>query len=153
MDVETKLKDLGIIIPESSKPLAAYVPGLIAGDFVYVSGQLPQKDGKILYTGSIGKDLTVAEGQDASRLAVINCLAVLKSCLDDWSSLLRIIKITGYVQCERDFHEQAKVLNGASELLEQIFGDRGKHARAAVGVYALPLNAACEVEMIAHIKI
>jgi len=153
VDVETKLKDLGIIIPESSKPLAAYVPGLIAGDFVYVSGQLPQKDGKILYTGSIGKDLTVAEGQDASRLAVVNCLAVLKSCLDDWSSLLRIIKITGYVQCERDFHEQAMVLNGASELLEQIFGDRGKHARAAVGVYALPLNAACEVEMIAHIKI
>ncbi len=104
-------------------------------------------------TGSIGKDLTVAEGQAAARLAAINCLAVLKSCLQDWSSLVRIVKITGYVQCEKDFHNQALVLNGASELLEQVFADKGKHTRAAVGVYALPLNAACEVELIAQIQI
>lgn len=153
MDIENKLKDLGIIIPEIARPLAAYVPGIVAGDFVYISGQLPQRDGKILYAGSVGKDLTIAEGQAASWLAVVNCLAVLKSCLVDWSSLLHITKITGYIQCERDFHDQAMVLNGASELLEQIFGERGRHARAAVGVYALPLNAACEVEMIAHIKV
>jgi len=152
MDIESKLKDLGIVIPEIAKPLAAYVPGLIAGDFVYISGQLPAKDGKILYSGSIGQDLSIAEGKTASRLAVVNCLAVLKSCLDSWSSLLRIVKITGYIQCEKDFHDQAMVLNGASELLEQIFGERGKHARAAVGVHALPLNAACEVEMIAQIR-
>lgn len=152
MDIDHRLKDLGIIIPKIARPLAAYVPGLIAGNFVYISGQLPSRDGKILYTGSIGKDLAVAEGQDASRLAVINCLAVLKSCLGEWSSLERIVKITGYIQCEKDFYDQALVLNGASELLEQILGDKGKHARAAVGVNSLPLNAACEVEMIAHIR-
>ncbi len=152
MDIENKLKDLGINIPEIARPLAAYVPGIIAGDFIYISGQLPQKDGTILYAGSVGRDLTIAEGQAASRLAVINCLAVLKSCLNNWSSLLQIIKITGFIQCEKDFHDQAMVLNGSSELLEQIFGERGKHARAAVGVYALPLNAACEVEMIAQIR-
>jgi enamine deaminase RidA (YjgF/YER057c/UK114 family) len=153
MDIENRLKDLGIIIPEIAKPLAAYVPGLIAGDFVYISGQLPSKDGKILYSGSIGQDLSIIEGQAASRLAAINCLAVLKNCLDNWASLLHIIKITGYVQCAKDFHDQAMVLNGASELLEQIFAERGRHARAAVGVHALPLNAACEVEMIAHIRV
>ncbi|MEA4924594.1 MAG: RidA family protein [Syntrophomonadaceae bacterium] len=152
MAIENKLKDLGIVIPEIAKPLAAYVPGLIAGEFVYISGQLPSQDGQIQYTGSIGKDLTVAEGQAAARLAAINCLAVLKSCLQDWSSLVRIVKITGYVQCEQDFHDQALVLNGASELLELVFADKGQHARAAVGVYALPLNAACEVEMIAQIQ-
>ncbi len=152
MDIENKLNDLGIIIPEIARPLAAYVPGLIAGDFVYISGQLPQKDGKILYAGNIGKDLTIIEGQAASRLAAVNCLAVLKSCLDNWASLIRIVKITGYIQCESDFHDQAMVLNGASELLEQVFAERGKHARAAVGVCALPLNAACEVEMIAQIR-
>lgn len=152
MDIDNRLKDLGIIIPQVARPLAAYVPGLIAGDFVYISGQLPSRDGKVLYTGSIGKDLTVADGQEASRLAVINCLAVLQSCLGEWSSLERIVKITGYIQSETDFNDQALVLNGASELLEQIFGDKGRHARAAVGVSALPLNAACEVEMIAHIR-
>jgi len=153
MDTENKLKDLGIVIPEVAKPLAAYVPGLIAGEFVYISGQLPSKDGKILYTGSVGQDLSITEGQSASRQAIINCLAVLRNCIDDWSSLLHIVKITGYIQCEKDFYDQAMVLNGASQLLEQIFGERGKHARAAVGVNALPLNAACEVEMIAHIRI
>jgi Putative translation initiation inhibitor, yjgF family len=152
MDIDKKLEELGITIPEIAKPLAAYVPGLIAGDFVYISGQLPSRDGKVQYTGSIGKDLTIAEGQAASRLAAINCLAVLKSSLPAWSYLLRIVKITGYVQCEKDFHDQAQVLNGASELLEQIFANNGQHARAAVGVYALPLNAACEIEMIAQIK-
>ena len=153
MDIENKLNELGIVIPEISKPLASYVPGLMAGDFIYVSGQLPVQEGKIIYSGRIGKDLTIADGQAASRLAVINCLAVLKSCLKDWSSLKQIVKITGYVQCDPDFHDQAKVLNGGSELLQHIFGEQGQHTRAAVGVYALPLNAACEVEMIAQIKI
>lgn len=152
MDIDRKLEKLGIAIPEIAKPLAAYVPGLIAGDFIYISGQLPSRDGKVQYTGGIGKELTIAEGQAASRLAAINCLAVLKNCLPDWESLLHIVKITGYIQCEKDFHDQAQVLNGASELLEQIFGEKGQHARAAVGVNALPLNAACEVEMIAQIK-
>ncbi len=153
MGVENKLNELGIIIPEISRPLAAYVPGQIAGEFIYVSGQLPIKAGEIIYSGRVGENLTVTEGQNAARLSVINCLAVLKNYLNDWSKLLQIVKITGYVQCGPDFYDQAKVLNGASELLEQIFGEQGRHARAAVGVNALPLNAACEVELIAQIRV
>jgi len=152
MVIEDKLNELGIVIPEISKPLAAYVPGQIAGEFIYVSGQLPIKAGEIIYFGRVGEDLTVAEGQEAARLSVINCLAVMKSYLKEWSNLLQIVKITGYVQCGPKFYDQAKVLNGASELLEQIFGEQGRHVRAAVGVNALPLNAACEVELIAQIK-
>ena len=152
INIEYNLEQAGIILPEVVKPLASYVPGLIAGDLVYISGQLPIKDGKVLYTGKLGPDLTVEEGQQASRLAAINCLAVLKSCLADWSSLERIIKINGYIQSGQAFFDQPKVLNGASDLLVQIFGEQGQHARAAVGVYALPLNAACEIEMIAKIK-
>lgn len=132
--------------------MASYIPGLVAGDFVYVSGQLPMQEGKLLFTGKLGQDLTIAEGQQASRLAVINCLAVLKSCLTDWSKLERIVKVTGYIQCTADFFAPAQVLNGASDLLLQIFEEAGQHARAAIGVNALPLNAACEVEMIAKIR-
>jgi len=153
MDIASKLEELGIIVPEISKPLAAYVPGLVAGEFIYVSGQLPSQAGEIIYTGKVGQELTVEQGQEAARLAVINCLAVLQHYLQGWSKLVQIVKLTGYVQCRPDFYEQAKVLNGASELLEQIFGEQGRHARAAVGVAALPLNAACEVEMIAHLRI
>lgn len=152
INIEYNLNQAGIIIPEVTKPLASYVPGLIAGDIVYISGQLPSKDGKIIYTGKLGKDLTIEDGQQASKLAVINCLAVLKSCLTNWDWLERIIKITGYIQSEQNFFEQAKVLNGASDLLMQICGEQGQHARAAIGVNALPLNAACEIEMIAKIK-
>jgi len=152
MDIASKLQELGIIIPEISKPLAAYVPGLVAGEIIYVSGQLPSQAGEIIYAGKVGQELTVEQGQEAARLAVINCLAVLQNYLQDWSKLVQIVKITGYVQSSPDCYEQAKVLNGASELLEQIFGEQGRHARAAVGVAALPLNAACEVEMIAQIR-
>ncbi|KAF1084396.1 putative aminoacrylate peracid reductase RutC [Sporotomaculum syntrophicum] len=153
MDIENKLQELGIVIPEINKPLAAYVPGRLAGDFIYVSGQLPIKAGEIIYAGRVGAELNLAEGQEAARLAAINCLAVLHDTLQDWSRLVQIVKITGYVQSGQDFYEQAKVINGASELLEQVFGERGKHARAALGVAALPLNAACEVEMIAQIRV
>jgi len=152
MNVENKLKELGIVIPDISKPLAAYVPGIKTGEFVYISGQLPLKDGVIMYTGKLGKDVTVAEGQAAARLAAINCLAVLKNCIGNWDSLVQIVKVTGYVQSELDFYEQPAVINGASELLQEVFGEQGKHARAAVGVSSLPLNAACEVEMIARVK-
>jgi enamine deaminase RidA (YjgF/YER057c/UK114 family) len=152
INIEYNFDRAGIILPEVAKPLASYVPGLIAGDLVYISGQLPIKEGKVLYTGKLGKELTVEDGQQASRLAVINCLAVLKSCLADWSQLERIIKISGYIQSDQDFFDQPKVLNGASDLLVQIFGELGQHARAAIGVNALPLNAACEIEMIAKIK-
>jgi enamine deaminase RidA (YjgF/YER057c/UK114 family) len=152
MNIAKKLIEAGIILPQIAKPLASYVPGLMAGDMVYISGQLPVKDGKIIYTGKLGQELSIEEGREASRLCAINCLAVLKSCLSEWDAFERIIKITGYIQCQPDFYEQAQVLNGASDLLMQLFEEQGKHARAAIGVNALPLNAACEVEMIAKLK-
>ncbi|MDD2585425.1 MAG: RidA family protein [Syntrophomonadaceae bacterium] len=152
MSVEKRLNELGLVIPETNKPVAAYVPGIKAGEFIYVSGQLPIKEGKVLYQGKLGRDLSTEEGQAAAQLAAINCLAVIKSCIGDWENLLQIVKINGYIQSENNFYDQALVLNGASNLLEKIFDEKGKHARAAVGVNSLPLNSACEVEMIAMVK-
>lgn len=152
MSVEKRLNELGLVIPEANKPVAAYVPGIKAGEFIYVSGQLPIKEGKVLYQGKLGRDLNIEEGQAAAQLAAINCLAVIKSCISDWENLLQIVKINGYIQSADNFYDQALVLNGASNLLEKIFSEKGKHARAALGVNSLPLNSACEVEMIAMVK-
>lgn len=151
MDIEKRLAEMGIILPEVNPPLAAYVPGLRSGNFIFVSGQLPLQAGKILYKGKVGQDLTLEEGQAAAEVAAVNCLAVLKNCLEDWEQLLQIVRITGYVQCAPDFFQQPAVINGASVLLEKVMGERGRHSRAAVGVQSLPLNAACEIDMIAHI--
>lgn len=152
MNIEIRLKELGIEIPAASRPLAAYVPGVRTGDFIYISGQLPLQDGRLLYSGKLGRDLSVEQGQAASRVALQNCLGVLKSFLHEWEQLQQIVKLTGYIQSSDSFQQHAAVLNGASELLEQVFSERGKHARAAVGVNSLPLNAACEIEMIATVK-
>lgn len=153
MSIETRLKELKIAIPEAAKPLAAYVPALKTGEYVYVSGQLPVKDGNLAYAGKLGRDLSVEEGRKAAEICLINCLAALKSCIGSLDDVVRIVKITGYVQSADDFYEQPQVINGASELLEKIFGDQGRHARAAAGVNALPLNAACEVEMVVQVKV
>lgn len=153
MNIEQRLGELGIIVPEAAKPLAAYVPALKTGEYVYISGQLPVKDGDLVYTGKLGRDLSVEEGRKAAEICLINCLAALKTCIDSLDNVVRIVKITGYVQSADDFYDQPKVINGASELLEKIFGEKGKHARAAVGVNALPLNAACEVEMVVQVKL
>lgn len=152
VDIDTRLQELNIIIPEVNPPLAAYVPGMRAGKFIYVSGQLPLQDGKLLYCGKMGRDFNMEEGKAASRISAINCLAVLKKYLNSWDELEQIVKITGYINSESNFYEQAAVLNGASELLEQVLLEKGRHARAAVGVNSLPLNAVCEVEMIAMLN-
>ncbi|MDD2620227.1 MAG: RidA family protein [Syntrophomonadaceae bacterium] len=153
MNIITRLHDLNITIPDVNPPLAAYQPGILAGEFIYVSGQLPIKEGKLLYCGKLGSNLTIDDGKAACRIAVINCLAVLKNFLNTWDDLDQIIKLTGYINSESNFGEHAAVLNGASELLEQVLSVKGRHARAAVGVNSLPMNAACEVEMIARIKV
>ncbi len=152
MNVEERLKEMNIVIPQVTRPLASYVPAIAAGSLVFVSGQLPMSEGSLLYSGKVGVDLSIEEGEEAARQAMINCLAALFGMLGDWEALDRIVKVTGYIQCREDFTQQPRVLNGASNLLEQIFGDKGLHARAAVGVNALPLNAACEVELIAKLK-
>lgn len=152
MNIEERLSDLGIEIPEAPRPVAAYVPGVVAGNLVFVSGQLPLVRGELLFCGKLGVDLNIEQGAAAARQAVLNCLGVLKALLGDLNRIERIVKITGYVQSGEDFHAQPRVLNGASALLEEIFGERGRHARVAVGVNALPLNAPCEVELIAQIE-
>ncbi|HHX27408.1 MAG: RidA family protein [Bacillota bacterium] len=149
MKVEAKLKELGIEIPAVAKPVAAYVPAVLAGKWVYISGQLPFRQGKLDKTGKVGKDVTLEEAQAEARQCAINCIAALKSVAGDLDNVERIVKVTGFVASAPGFNDQPKAVNGASELLAQVFGEAGQHARAAVGVAELPLNACVEVELIA----
>jgi enamine deaminase RidA (YjgF/YER057c/UK114 family) len=149
MTVRERLREMGLEVPEVPQPLAAYVPGVACERLLFVSGQLPVVRGELRFAGKLGRDLGVEEGQQASRLAVLNCLGVVQALAGDLERVERIVKITGFIHCIDSFTAQPAVLNGASTLLEEVFGERGRHARAAVGVNALPLNAACEVEMIA----
>lgn len=151
MNIEDRLAGMGIILPEVNPPLASYVPWAESGEYVFVSGQLPMKAGDLLYKGKIGQDLTLQEGQAAAECAAINCLAVLKACLGEWERLLQIVRLSGYVQCAPDFYQQPLVINGASVFLEKVLGAKGQHSRVVVGVQSLPLNAACEIDMIARI--
>lgn len=152
MDVASRLKELGIEIPEVNPPLAAYVPAVKAGNLVFVSGQLPIVKGELAFAGKLGRDLTPEQGQEAARLAAVNCLAALFNVIGNWDRLDMIVKLTGYIQSTDDFTQQPLVLNGASQLMEDVFGSCGHHSRAALGVNTLPLNAACEIELIALVK-
>ncbi|HHW17971.1 MAG TPA: RidA family protein [Firmicutes bacterium] len=152
MSAEQRLRDLGIELPPVAKPVAAYVPAVKVGRWVYISGQLSFRDGKLEKTGKVGKDLTLEEAYREARQCAINCLAALKSIAGDLDKVEKIVKVTGYVASAPGFNDQPKVINGASELLGEVFGEAGKHARAAVGVAELPLNAPCEVELVAFLK-
>ena len=149
--VEKRLEELGIVLPECPKPVAAYVPAAVAGGFVYASGQTPIVDGKLVYKGKLGRDLTVEEGYEAAKLSAIRVLSELKAAVGDLDRIQRIVRVTGYVNSMPDFGDQPKVINGASELFVALFGDKGQHARVAFGAGALPDNAAVEVDVIAYI--
>lgn len=151
MSLEERIRFLGIKLPAVPRPIAAYVPGVMVDNLVYVSGQLPFEEGKLLYVGKLGLDLTEKEGYAAARICAINCLAVAAETAGGVDLIERIIKVTGYVNSASGFLEQPAVINGASELFEEVLGSRGVHARAAVGVNELPLNAAVEVEMIVKV--
>jgi enamine deaminase RidA (YjgF/YER057c/UK114 family) len=150
--INEKLAELGIILPEAPTPLAAYVPGMVVGNMLFTSGQVALKEGKIVYKGKVGDELTEEEGIAAARLCAINCLAVAKKYLGDLDKIERIVKLTVFVNCVSGFGNEPKIANGASELLVELFGENGKHTRAAVGVSGLPLDSAVEVEMIALVK-
>ena len=152
MKIEEQLKVMGITLGEVPKPVAAYVPAVKSGGFVYVSGQLPTVNGQLQYIGHLGQELTEAEGYEAAKLCVLNALSVLKGLLGDLDEIEQIVKLTGFVASAPGFTAQPKVVNGASELLGTLFGERGQHARSAVGVAELPLNAPVEIELIAKIK-
>ena len=151
MSVEKTLEEMGLKLPSVPAPVAAYVPGVLDGSLVYTSGQLPTENG-VLRKGKLGADMTVEEGYEAARTAALNCLAVVKSLAGSLDRVERIVKVVGYVNSAPDFEAQPKVVNGASELLGQLFGDAGVHSRSAVGVSSLPLGACCEIELIVRLK-
>lgn len=151
--IEQKLADAGVILPESPAPVAAYEPSVVFGDhLVYVSGQDCRKEGKLLYEGRLGGELTIEEGKECARQSMINCLAALKYCIGDLDRVKRIVKVLGFVASAPGFGEQPYVINGGSELLIEIFGESGKHARAALGTNELPFGTPVEIEMIVELK-
>lgn len=146
--VETRLSAIGVALPDVPVPVAAYLPGVLSGNMVYTSGQLPMENGVLKFKGRLGETLRVEDGYAAAKQCAVNCLGVIKSLIGDLDRVERVVKVTGFVNSTADFTGQPKVINGASELLEAAFGSAGAHARSAVGVAALPLGAACEVELI-----
>jgi len=149
---EENLKKSGIELPVPQKPVANYVNAVRTGNLIFLAGKGPSKPDGSLITGKVGKDLTVQQGYEAARLTAINQLAVLKAELGSLNKVKRIVKVLGMVNCSEDFTDQPKVINGYSDLMVEIFGEKGKHARSAVGMYALPMNIAVEVEMIVEVE-
>ncbi|TKA08511.1 RidA family protein [Actinacidiphila oryziradicis] len=145
--VEDKLADLGLTLPGVAAPLAAYVPAVRTGAYVYTSGQLPLVDGKLPLTGKVGAEVTPDEAKDLARTSALNALAAVKSVIGDLDRIARVVKVVGFVASAPDFTGQPGVINGASELLGAALGDKGIHARSAVGVAVLPLDAPVEVEI------
>ena len=152
--IEARLQELGIALPVAAAPAANYVPYVISGNLLYLSGQLPMENGKIAVTGIVGRDVDVTAAARAAELCAINILAQAKSALGgDLGRILRVIKLNGFVASTPDFTEQHIVINGASNLIANVLGDAGKHARAAVGMAALPMNAAVEIDAILEIAV
>jgi enamine deaminase RidA (YjgF/YER057c/UK114 family) len=153
MSIEEKLSSLGLALHEPPKPIAAYVPTIRTGNLVFVSGQLPLTGGKLLATGKVPSQVTVEQAQEAAVQCVLNGLAALKAELGgNLSQLTRVLRVGVFVQSDDTFTEQAMVANGASEFLEELLGDSGKHVRAAVGVNALPKDSAVEVEFLFEVS-
>ncbi len=150
--IEEKIKELGFILPSAPVPLAAYIPAKKAGNLIFTAGQLPFVEGKLQYTGRLGKEVSMETGRKAAEICVLNCLSVVKAVIGDLDKIEGILKLTVFVNSSNDFADQAQVANGASELLVKIFGEPGKHARSAIGVNVLPLNTPVEIEMVAQIK-
>jgi enamine deaminase RidA (YjgF/YER057c/UK114 family) len=150
---EENIKNLGLNIPELPKALANYVPYKIVGKTMYISGQAPVQNGELIYKGKVGSDITIEDGIKAARLCVTNIIAAVKTGLEgDWGKLDSFVKLTGFVNCQDDFTDQPKIINGASDMLVEIFGDQGRHARVAVGSNALPLGISVEIDAIVQLK-
>ncbi len=148
---EARLAALGLTLPEAAAPLAAYVPAVRTGRYVYTAGQLPMADGKLLRTGQVGAQVSPAEAAALARTCALNALAAVASVTGGLSAVTRIVKVTGFVASDPSFTGQAQVVNGASELLLEVFGEAGRHARSAVGMAVLPLGAPVEIELIAEV--
>lgn len=153
-DTEKRLVELGVTLPPPAPAVAAYVPFVITGNLVFIAGQLPLENGKVKYTGRLGTDIRLESGQEAAWLCGLNILAQLKAaCGGDLDRVKRCVKLGGFVACATDFYDHSQVINGASGLMEKVFGERGRHARFAVGVNNLPLNAAVEVDAVFELSV
>ncbi len=150
--IEEKIKELGFEVPEVAKPLAAYIPAKRVGNLVMTSGQVPLVKGELKYSGKVGVELTEEEGQKAAEICALNCLAAIKGVIGNLDMIEEVIKLTVFVNNKDGFAAQPKIANGASELIGKIFGDKGLHARSAVGVSGLPINSPVEIEMIVRVK-
>jgi enamine deaminase RidA (YjgF/YER057c/UK114 family) len=152
LSYEERAKSMGITIPKAATPVGAYLLAVQSGTLIFTAGQGPVKDGVPAYKGKIGRDLTVEDGYEAAKLAALNCLAAAKSVLGTLDRVERVVKVNGYVNSAPGFTDQPKVMNGASDVLAQIFGENGRHARTSVGVNELPMNIAVEVELVLACK-
>jgi enamine deaminase RidA (YjgF/YER057c/UK114 family) len=148
---EERLAALGLVVPDVVIPVAAYVPAVRTGSYVYTAGQLPVRDGELMRTGKVGSEVGVDEANECARQCALNALAAVRSQVGDLSAVTRVVKVVGFVASAPGFTAQPQVVNGASELLGQVFGDSGQHARSAVGVAVLPLDAPVEIEMIVEV--
>ena len=149
---EARLKELGLSLPEIPPAAGAYVPAVQSGNLIFCSGQGPYKNGAFAYIGKVGDNLSLEDGYQAARIAVLNCLAEICSLIGSLNKIKRVVQIRGFVNSAPEFHDQPKVVNGASELVLDIFGNAGKHARSALGTSNLPMNIPVEIEMVVEIE-
>ena len=145
--IEHRIIEMGLILPTPPKPLAAYIPAKKSGNLVFTAGQLPMVDGVLVAQGFLGKNVEIEDAYQAARICTLNALAAIKGVIGDLDQIRQIVRVVGYVASVPEFTQQPAVVNGASELLLEIFGENGKHARSAVGMAVLPLNAAVEIEL------
>ncbi len=143
--VEARLAELGLTLPAAAAPVANYVPWVLSGSLLFVSGQLPMRDGRVAVTGKLGAGLDIAQGQEAARLCALMILAQARSATGDLDRIVRCVELGGFVACTPDFTDHPRVVNGASDLMVKVLGDAGRHSRFAVGVPSLPLDAAVEI--------
>ena len=151
MSAETRLRELGITLPEPAQPRGLYTPAVCTGDLLFVSGQLPTRGGAVISPGKLGRDVTIDQGQEAARQAALNALAIVRQELGTLDAVRRVVRMTVFVASAEGFVDQPQVANGASQLLIDLFGDAGRHARVAVGAAELPANAPVEIELLVEV--
>jgi enamine deaminase RidA (YjgF/YER057c/UK114 family) len=151
-NIESIIIELGLMLPDTPKPVAAYIPAKQTGNLVFTAGQLPMVNGELISKGLLGQDVEIDEANKAARICTLNALAAIKGVIGDLDRIKQIVRVVGYVASVPTFTQQPAVVNGASELLLEIFGENGKHARSAVGMAVLPLNASVEIELTVEIE-
>ncbi len=152
MNIEKKLENLGLVLPEAPKPIAEYIPAKKVDNFIFCSGQGPIKNGSFLYVGRVGDEVSLEEGYESAKLCTLNSLAAIKTVLGTLDDIEEIVKVKGYVNSSLNFTQQPQVINGASDLLVKIFGEKGRHSRSALGTSVLPDNIPVELELIVKVK-